>query len=146
MGVWDIAENVVFLTVEWPVKSARQIAMAIGCSRNAVISKANRIGLCAKKAPPRTAFAPKAPSGRKFTIPRREQGPYTGPSKFPLRGKPADLPSDDRPGIDILALSHRTCRAVINVDDRRYCGLEVHNEKTYCPGHYSLYYQPPNRP
>jgi len=134
-------------------RSASVIAAELGAaSRNAVIGKANRIGIKLQGggrvlAPETSTRAYPAPI---TAIPRQE--PVSGKrSRAPsgeLQGKAAWTPAavlEMRP-VRLEEILEIACRWPLG-DPRNgefaYCGLESAKGHSYCAGHYRMAYQPP---
>jgi GcrA cell cycle regulator len=124
--------------------SAARIAAELGAStRNAVIGKANRIGI--KLNGDGRASAPASPTAA-------ARGRRLAPAALPNEvGKPAwtfanaEVGEMRRVGLqDILRL---TCRWPIGdptQGDFAYCGLTAAEGRPYCAGHCRMAYRPPN--
>ena len=137
-------------------KSASNIAVALGApSRNAVIGKANRIGV---KLTGNIHLAPRAsrPSAER---PRRPAIARTG---APLWKRPA-LPAvarERKPAwafaqaevgemlkVGLEDISESACRWPIGdptSEEFAYCGIQTAKGRSYCAGHCRMAYKPPN--
>jgi GcrA cell cycle regulator len=141
-------------------RSASVIAQALGApSRNAVIGKANRIGI---KLGGGRAFAPGGTPAEAYQM-KSASGPCPRPAPRKQRSAPA--PSRDlrvKPGEEAASLAEAevgemrrvrfeeiralACRWPLGdpmSKDFAYCGLEAANGRPYCAGHSRLAYQPP---
>jgi len=116
-------------------KTAAQIADDLGdVTRNAVIGKANRLGL-SKPGRPRIA-KPKAPVKRAMS---RAQPPRPAPSSQELPPEPLAPPPP--PG---ALPQHRRCQFPIGhpgENDFHFCDHEISAGKPYCPYHCSIAYR-----
>jgi GcrA cell cycle regulator len=136
--------------------SSQAIADALGVTRNAVIGKANRLGLCEprkrKEKPdaasanvqrlvPRTEAKP-APATRAERAPRLplgqdEMGPRSPPVAVPL-------PDVSHATLRLVDLTVGQCRWVCNDprDGALFCGARVIPGKSWCRAHHAIVYQP----
>ena len=110
--------------------SSRQIAEKIGCgcSRNAVIGKANRLGLAKPTQSSRTRAAR---SSAKATV-------------SPKRLKPGPAGPVEVIGLNVLELNGRTCKwplwAHDGTGERVFCGARAELGKVYCEAHHERAY------
>jgi GcrA cell cycle regulator len=138
-------------------KSASSIAAALGApSRNAVIGKANRIGVKltgnVRSSAPR---APRASTGR----PRRPAIARTDCAScrravvpaLPRERKPAWLCAEAEIGemlkVGFEDIGEGACRWPLGdptSEDFVYCGVETAKGRSYCAGHCRMAYRPPN--
>jgi GcrA cell cycle regulator len=141
-------------------RSASAIAVALGApSRNAVIGKANRIGVkltggqWKSSAPGVTGAVVDRP--RRAAIPRSK--PISGkPILIPTlprerERKPAWIFAEAQVGemrrVDFEAIRQGDCRWPLGDptgEDFAYCGLQVAAGRSYCAGHCRMAYRPPN--
>jgi len=125
-------ERVDLLTQMWRSgQSAREIAERLGgaCTRNAVIGKANRLGL---SQPTRSSLTRRA---------NRVQREQVAP-RPPL---PAALPAS---GATILTLTTSACRWPLGdpgTPSFGFCGARALPGQPYCEAHARLAYQPPSQ-
>lgn len=144
MSIWDIAGNIEKLTALWiEGLSASKIATTIGgCTRNAIIGKAHRLGLTGYRKP--VARNPVKTPPKKPPLKGQFLFVDTGEREAPIPPETFNLPSDERDGISILEIRPGyNCRAVINVENRRYCGLPTDEGDSFCPAHKRVYYYQP---
>ena len=125
--------------------SASVIAAALGAeSRNAVIGKANRIGVQLGGGRGGPSGAPRAVrpgSGKPAPAPPHEE-PLRRPAR-PFAG--AEVGEMRR--VTFQEIGRAACRWPVGdptSDDFSYCGLESANGRPYCAGHCRLAYRPPN--
>jgi GcrA cell cycle regulator len=126
--------------------SCRQIAAAIGVSRNAVIGKLTRLNLTREKkvkAPPRKAAAAAAARGRGGPVPR-----FRAQLLKVLTSEPepaaTDAPIHNGHCCSLFELSKEKCRWPISTpgaDDFCFCGNPPVKGLPYCPGHTRLAYR-----
>ena len=137
-------------------KSASTIAAVLGApSRNAVIGKANRIGVkltgnihCLA---PRAA-RPSAGRPRRPVIARTESlGKRAAVPAIPRERKPAWLFAEAQVGemlkIGLEEISESACRWPIGdptSEEFAYCGIQTAKSRSYCAGHCRMAYKPPN--
>lgn len=138
-------------------KSASAIAAALGApSRNAVIGKANRIGIkltghvqcSAPRAPRINAGRPRRPA-----IARTDAAPWKRavvPAP-PRERKPAWAFAEAEVGemlkVGFEEIHEGACRWPVGDptnDDFVYCGLQTAKGRSYCAGHCRMAYKPPN--
>ena len=138
-------------------KSASVIAAAIGApSRNAVIGKANRIGV--KLSGNLNCSAPRAP--RSVTErPRRPAIARTGSPLWKRTAVPA-LPRERKPAwlfaeaevgdmlkVGFEEIGEGACRWPVGdptSEDFVYCGVQTAKGRPYCAGHCRMAYKPPS--
>lgn len=103
------------LTILWGNgASVVDIAAQLQCSRNAVIGKADRLGL------------PQHANYKRTDHPHQSSRP-----------EPPRVASYDQPHIvALLQLTHNMCR--FPIDDGRYCGELTDGRRSYCGKHYRL--------
>ena len=137
-------------------KSASTIAAVLGApSRNAVIGKANRIGV--KLTGNIHCLAPRAarPSTgrpRRPAIARTESlGKRAAVPAIPRERKPAWLFAEAQVGemlkIGLEEISESACRWPIGdptSEEFAYCGIQTAKSRSYCAGHCRMAYKPPN--
>jgi GcrA cell cycle regulator len=126
--------------------SCRQIAAAIGVSRNAVIGKLTRLNLTRDKkvkAPPRKAGAAAARGRGGGPVPRFRAQLLrvltSGPDPSPL-----DEPIHNGHTCSLFELSNEKCRWPISTpgaDDFCFCGNPPVKGLPYCAGHSRLAYR-----
>ncbi|MBM3489966.1 MAG: GcrA cell cycle regulator [Alphaproteobacteria bacterium] len=132
-------ERVTVLRELWTTGfSARQIAdrLGEGCTRNAVIGKANRLGL---SQPTRSSLTRRQKQRERQL--QREQIPVR-PARLPDSSPP---PQPVSPGATILALTTSTCRWPLGdptSPDFRFCGANAKPGQPYCEAHARMAYQP----
>jgi GcrA cell cycle regulator len=138
-------------------KSASSIAVALGApSRNAVIGKANRIGVKltghvhfsaplasrpSKERPRRPAIArTDAPLWKRAAVPA-----------IPRERKPAWVFAEAQVGemlkVGLEEISEGACRWPIGdptTEEFAYCGIQTAKGRSYCAGHCRMAYKPPN--
>ncbi len=127
--------------------SCREIANAIGVSRNAVIGKLSRLNLTREKTIKMRRVAQKEDGPRKRTrsVPRLQYQM--------LRNLYAEAPPAAEEVIEsvhrcsLLELSKEKCRWPINtpgMEDFSFCGNRPLDGLPYCAGHTRLAYRPPS--
>jgi GcrA cell cycle regulator len=138
-------------------KSASAIAVALGApSRNAVIGKANRIGI--KLTGHAHCSAPRTPR----SITERTRRPVIGRagSASWKRALAPTLPRDRKPAwifaeaqvgemlkVGFEEIREGACRWPLGdptSEDFVYCGVETAKDRPYCAGHCRMAYKPPN--
>jgi len=141
-------------------RSASAIAAAIGApSRNAVIGKANRIGIKLtgsnwKHAAPRAARAG-VDRPRRAAFPRLnpiscQRAPALAPPRERVRKATwmfAEAEVGEMRRIGLEAISEGDCKWPLGdpaEEDFAYCGLEAARGQSYCAGHCRMAYRTPN--
>jgi GcrA cell cycle regulator len=140
-------------------KSASSIAAAIGApSRNAVIGKANRIGIklngnvhySAPRAPRPVTERPRRPAIARTdsVLWKRAVVPA-----IPRERKPAWLFAEAQVGemlkVGLEEIREGACRWPLGdptCEDFAYCGLQTAKGRSYCAGHCRMAYRPPKTP
>jgi hypothetical protein len=124
----------------WETRSAKDIGALMGKTRNAVIGKANRLGLPMKKA------APGMRQARDITVrPKRVRAPAP-PRLKPIRLAPMVLeePVPVDGGLHIMQLETRHCREVVGYGHpdllARYCGHQKAQGSSFCAYHHGKNY------
>ena len=137
-------------------KSASAIAAALGApSRNAVIGKANRIGIkltghvhCSAPRPPRSITErPRRPViARTESLWKRAVVPAV-----PRERKPAWAFAEAQVGemlkVGFEEITEGACRWPVGdptSEDFVYCGVQTAKGRSYCAGHCRMAYKPPN--
>jgi len=127
--------------------SCGQIAREIGVSRNAVIGKANRLGLSPFKSA--TAGQHERTGAPNIARPRIATQHRT---LLALRTKPqlafAEVPGDDANRCSLFELQQWHCRWPIGdptVEDFGFCGNKAVDGLPYCPAHARIAYRPGTR-
>jgi GcrA cell cycle regulator len=123
-------ERVARLTELWTAGySARSIAEILGSiTRNAVIGKANRLGLS-------------KPTKSSMTRARRRDEGEPAPREEPVAAGPEG-------GVSILTLTTATCRWPLGhpgEEDFRFCGARTRAGQPYCETHSRMAYQAPSK-
>jgi GcrA cell cycle regulator len=125
-------------------QSCRDIAAAIGVSRNAVIGKLSRLNLTRRNnGHERPARKKAARERRAKTAPRQQYQMLVA-----LYGEPQDVteaPIHDGHHCSLLELSEERCRWPINTpgtEDFCFCGNMPIKSLPYCAGHSRLAYRP----
>ncbi len=123
--------------------SASQIAAEIGCTRNAVLGKAHRLGLASHALPPRPPAAPRrvpSPHGNSAQAQRLAQ--VTRPA--PFVPKAADVQILETP---FYKLARFECHYIPGEPsyDAPTCGHPVKEGSSYCPSHHAECWQFPRR-
>ena len=108
--------------------SASQMAQRLGISRGAVLGKAHRLGLCAKKPVKDTARAKAAPL-RRMKIP---------PPPPPRQDEPLTEPPFV--GVALMELPRNGCRYPQGNGPFKFCGQPVQEGSSYCEFHRRLCY------
>jgi GcrA cell cycle regulator len=136
-------------------KSASAIAVALGApSRNAVIGKANRIGVkltgnlncSAPRAPRSVTERPRRPAiARTESLGRRSLVPAV-----PRERRPAWAFAQAQVGemlkIGLEEIREDTCRWPVGdptSEEFVYCGIQTAKSRSYCAGHCRMAYKPP---
>src|SRR5260370_29612666 len=127
--------------------SCGQIAREIGVSRNAVIGKANRLGLSRFKSA--TAGQPERTGAPSIARPRFATQHRT---LLALRAKPqlafAEVPGDSANRCSLSELQQWHCRWPIGdptAEDFGFCGNKPVDGLPYCPAHAPMPYRPGTR-
>jgi len=115
----------------WGTMTCAQVAREIGhgCTRNAVIGKAGRLGLSARK-----RERPKPPP----PMPPRPRPMPAPPPPTPMPSRPPDVSPC---AVHLLELRAGQCRWVIDEAAFLYCG-DLCDHGSYCPHHARISYQP----
>lgn len=151
-GAWT-ADDIDALRRMWLEEglSATQIAMRLGSgrTRNAVLGKLHREGLCLS---PERAQARESNRVR-YQRARSRRSPRTPRPMTPLQKMIAANPVFDRPDdiarVSFLDLEEKHCRFIpgnpreIKTNEPQYCGLPKVDGLSYCEGHSRLCYAPP---
>ena len=135
-------------------KSASSIAAALGApSRNAVIGKANRIGVkltghvhcSAPRAQRAVTGRPRRPAIA------RTDSPLWRRASVPRERKPAWVFAEAQVGemlkVGLEEIHEDACRWPIGdptSEDFVYCGVQTAKGRSYCAGHCRMAYKPPN--
>lgn len=108
--------------------SASQIGLALDITRNAVIGKANRIGVLINSASPKNAPRPARPVRiNRFVAKPRVLAPTT----------PVVLEAPEPLGKTLLQLKARDCRFPVTDDSPfLFCGHPQDAVSSYCPHHH----------
>ena len=125
--------------------SSGTIAAVLHCSRNAVVGKANRLGLrlTGRVSDGQTnANIPGAETPKPRRLPRPVRSEPT-PTPFDVLPEIVhEEPMDDLPGVAFADLNSTHCRAI--GADGRYCGAPIAHEKfSYCAKHKAVYLTTP---
>lgn len=142
-------EHLDILKAEWERGlTGTQIGNLINKTRNAVIGKANRLGLNYRFPRNGSANRPKKPKkecvARIRAAPQRTMAIVNRKAVAP-RHYPAAIPLTSNPPISIMELGLNTCHAIVGhgADGLAvYCGDMTFNDKPFCEGHCAMYYQP----
>lgn len=126
--------------------SCRQIAAAIGVSRNAVIGKLSRLNLTRDNNGDERPTRKKAARERRAkTAPRQQYQMLVALYGEPQAATGADAPIHDGHRCSLLELSEERCRWPINTpgtEDFCFCGNMPIKSLPYCAGHSRLAYRP----
>jgi GcrA cell cycle regulator len=138
-------------------KSASLIAAALGAaSRNAVIGKANRLGIrltgnancSAPRAPRAGAGRPRRPAIARTDSPLWKRAVVPA---VPRERKPTWLFADAEVGemlrVGLEDIQEGACRWPLGdptSEDFVYCGIQTAKGRSYCAGHCRMAYKPPN--
>ena len=132
--------------VQIPGMSARAIGVALGCSRNAVISKVRRTNLQFTNKPGQHVvhLGPEAPKPI-ARMPKPERKPETSVLTIFRQARPPKPPAPVEVygpfrAVPIWDLRDADCRAIVEGDpsqihDMRYCGAPAQIGKSYCAEH-----------
>lgn len=146
-GFWT-KERTDILKAKWESgrHTAKEIGFELGCSRNAVIGKAQREGFHQGTPPPGErggVVAKKVGNKKKVLLPRNPV--WVNSRAHTQAATIAPTIDDNRVGIDIMQLTTKTCRAVLGQKGTNglatYCGLPV-LEHSFCAGHHAIYFIP----
>jgi len=122
--------------------SCREIADAIGVSRNAVIGKLNRLNLTREKKPRRAPQSEDRAQKRPRSVPRMQ---YQILRKLYAEAPPAiEETIESQHRCSLLELSKEKCRWPISTPglaDFSFCGNRPLDGLPYCAGHTRLAYQ-----
>ena len=136
MQFWD-AEKDAVIVLNYKKMRAQQIANILCATKNAVIGRAKRLGLCSSKEP--RLCSPKDPS---LKSPLTQFGSWRLKGfdriKRMLRPRPNPvLVASTTGGITIMDLTYSTCRFPISGSGAGmfYCGAGIYKEQKYCLTH-----------
>ncbi len=153
-------ERIDLLTKLWGEGlSASQIAAELGedVSRNAVISKAHRLGVAHGEAKVESSPRSRQPTRPPDMAPAVEPLPQNAPNPAPMipsrppAPEPAELPLREEgalprlEGVTIMELRESMCRWPLGdptTPEFRYCGAQAIMGLPYCPHHAQMAYQP----
>jgi len=135
---WTEQEDQVLVRL-WETTAAKEIGALVGKTKNAVIGKANRLGLPHKKAAPKMKQhrepTQKRPSRARMPVIRKQ--PMAIVPEAPVNGG----------GLHIMELKQHHCREVVGYGYpdllARYCGHPKKTGSSFCPGHHAKNYQDP---
>jgi len=118
-----------------PELSFRDIGDALGCSRNAAIGKAGRLGI--QSATSRATVAAKIKEGAlKSAFVRRARNSFVPREDPPL---PPPVITEAIPlHLSIMELASRTCRWPYGDGPFTYCGCETASDAVYCAAHMEI--------
>jgi len=125
--------------------SASEIAVKLGVTRNAVLGKVHRLGLCNRR-PARAPRAPAAPRAPRPQRPQRARPPKPSPAPQQVR-PPCTIPRPEiGPGLvaHLEDLGPHTCHWPVGdpaSDGFRFCGRRAPHQP-YCDAHRSVAYRP----
>ena len=132
--------------------SGSQIAVEMGCSRNAVVGMIYRLKLplpVCKQAAPHSPSEPRARPSK--PLPRRNPSNYDILAKIAIAAAEPGLPerlkgdAPDGTGIKLHELTEFTCRfprGDPKTPEFEFCGARAIEGCPYCAGHAALAYQP----
>jgi GcrA cell cycle regulator len=139
-------ERTAYLLTYAQLHSAARLAQDLGCTRNAVIGKARRLGTVLGK-----------PDGRSIEQRREQRLAYQRERYYRLRAmqnfvvrqrKPKLLPTGVQAPKNLALFELRGCVCHWPVTPDRpflFCGHETQPGKSYCPGHAKLALDPDQR-
>jgi len=134
-------DRIAIVTREWTNgHSAGQIALKIGCTRNAVIGKVHRLGLCGPKLAARTTRPPKPAAplhGAVYVLRRPKYAKAKTLTPEHLRAIAAMEPI----GPAIEHANADQCRYIRDAHDTPICGRRT-LAGSWCKDHARLVYQP----
>jgi GcrA cell cycle regulator len=111
--------------------TASQMAERLGISRNAVLGKANRLGLPTHKAKSAKPAPKPIPKAKKL------------PPVLPIVDEPAPPAELQFVGVSLLELGPHDCRYPQgDAVPYRFCGQPKREGSSYCPYHHALSYHP----
>lgn len=120
----------------------REVAAELGCSRNAAIGKANRLGLRGNSAgKPRAEVSPKPKRIRARQKPSIPAAVIAFPIK---RAEPAPAFVEGE-GVALMDLERKHCRWPLGAKlavTTRFCGHDKRAGSSYCDHHHRLSYTP----
>ena len=131
---WTV-ERVQLLKALWGTMSCAEVARKLGhgCTKNAIIGKAGRLGLSAPKEEPRPRPPPMPPRPR----PMPPAPPSPPPPPMATR-----LPETSADAVHLLDLRAHHCRWLIAESEFLYCGAR-RTHGSYCAHHAAISYRPP---
>lgn len=145
-----VQEDIELLKTLWEEDklSASQIGRELRMTRNAIIGKANRLGLTRKSKAGKAGRPQRAASSRIIK--------HSGFIMRTLQPKPAPIAPPSGDGIHIADLEQHHCRAITGTGEdglARYCGKTKRYADSFTPGesiyrgsfcefHANIYYQP----
>lgn len=127
----------------------REIAADLGCSRNAAIGKANRLGLCGTSMKPGPHWAGKtlpvvSPKPKRIRA-RAQPSTPAAVIAFPIKRAEPPAPFVEGEGVALMDLERQHCRWPLGAKmqvSTRFCGHDKRAGSSYCDHHHRLSYTP----
>lgn len=141
MGEFWTPEKVETLRAHWAEgRSARSVATALGCTKNAVLGKAHRLQLPMH---PDSCHHPDRPRTPKKVYPYKPRNGHFVPRSIKYKRLPAPV-APDTLNIAFLDLEPHHCRyPVTREHPHLFCGVAKDGDSTYCAFHRALCHEKP---
>jgi GcrA cell cycle regulator len=133
-------------------RTFREIAGELGCTRNAAIGKANRLGLSGTSIKPGPHWAGKTlpislPKPKRVRA-RPQPSTPAAVIAFPIKRAEPPAPFSEGEGVELMALERKHCRWPLGAKmqvSTRFCGHDKRAGSSYCDHHHRLSYTPIRR-